>query len=124
ADSRQGVARGRFGGALEFTLSKRLNIWGIFEGTVGKDRRILGDIFGADGITGNDPNMYGRLGVTLKFGTIWEEEEIEAGDDVPLQSGMSSSGGAYDSAEEPPAEYEEAPAPAPAAEPAAEPTAP
>ncbi|MBC7173966.1 MAG: PEGA domain-containing protein, partial [Polyangiaceae bacterium] len=44
---RQNIGRGRFGGAIEFTLNKRMNIWGMFEGVVGEGRRMLGHIYGA-----------------------------------------------------------------------------
>jgi hypothetical protein len=131
---RQNIVRGRFGGAIEFTLNKRLNIWGMFEGVVGDGRRILGNIFGAD-LGTEDTEMYGRLGITLKFGNIWEEEEIDA---TPTEGGMTTSDPdyEYDYSDEPApepqpvapaAEYEEEPAqideapvsePTPAAEPA------
>jgi hypothetical protein len=87
ANGRQTLGRGRFGGAIELTLSKRLNIWGLFEGVVGHSRRIYGDIFGA-GLGAGDTEMYGRLGVTLKFGNIWDESELEA---EPAPEGMTYS---------------------------------
>lgn len=101
---RQSAPRGRLGGALEFTLSKRINIWGVFEGILGERRRVLGHIFGAD-LNVDDTLMYGRIGITLKFGNIWDEEEIEAAEPAPLP-GMTSS------APEPIEEEEYAPAPA------------
>ncbi len=82
---RQTIGRGRFGGALEFTLNKRLNIWGLFEGVIGHSRRIYGDIFGRE-IAG-DTEMYGRVGITLKFGNIWDDEELE---EEPVDAGMMS----------------------------------
>ncbi len=110
---RQNIARGRLGGAIEFTVSKRFNIWGVFEGILGARRRVLGDLFGIESINVDDSLMYGRVGITLKFGEIWDDEQIEAAAAAPLP-GMTSS------AAEPVEEEQYGPAPAapPAAEPA------
>ncbi len=112
---RQNIVRGRFGGFIEFTLSKRMNIWGSFEGIVGSRRRVLGDIFGVESIDTTDTLMYGRLGITLKFGNIWEEEEIE---EEPAEAGMTSEDPALYEATEPAPEPEPQPVAPPPVEPA------
>jgi hypothetical protein len=63
---RQGVARIRLGGSLEFIINDRWNTFFIFEGIVaGGGRRILGDLFG---LGKRDVQTYGRVGFTYKFG--------------------------------------------------------
>ena len=95
---RQNSARLRLGGSLELVLSRHWNIFAIFEGVLaGPNRRILGDIFGANIA---DTKIYGRLGFTYKFGS--------GPVDVPVVE---------EGAPEPPPPAP-APAPAPAAEPA------
>lgn len=76
-EARQNLVRGRIGGALEFTLNKRLNIWGTFEGVLGKERRIYGNVFLKPDKGRFDPQIYTMLGITLKFGSLWDEEELE-----------------------------------------------
>ncbi len=63
---RQGLVRPRLGGSLELVITRRWNIWGLFEGILaGSGRRILGDVLGGDR---SDTEMYGRVGMTYKFG--------------------------------------------------------
>lgn len=76
-EARQNMVRGRIGGALEFTLNKRLNIWGTFEGVLGKERRIYGNVFLSPEKGRFDPQIYTMLGITLKFGSLWDEDELE-----------------------------------------------
>jgi hypothetical protein len=65
--SRQNVVRGRLGGSLELVVTRKWNVWIEVEGIVGgKDRRVLGDIFGGGRA---DSRIYGQLGATFKFGT-------------------------------------------------------
>jgi hypothetical protein len=77
--NRQVLARARIGGSLELTVSKRMNFWGMFEGTLGPERRIYGNLFlNPDRRTGRaDPQIYAMVGITLKFGSLWEEDELE-----------------------------------------------
>jgi len=63
--SRQSLARFRLGGSLEFIIARHWNMWVSFEGTFGGDRRIVGDLWGANR---SDINAYARLGFTYKFG--------------------------------------------------------
>lgn len=73
---RQSLARFRLGGSLELILSRRLNIWGSFEGILaGKQRRILGDMWG---FGRDDVMLYARLGFTYKFGYAERAEEPPA----------------------------------------------
>lgn len=66
ADSRQNVVRGRLGGSLEVVVTRKWNVWVEVEGIVaGRDRRILGDIFGGGR---NDTRVYAQAGATFKFG--------------------------------------------------------
>lgn len=68
----QSIARFRIGGSLEFIVSNKWNVWGSFEGTFGDDRRILGDMWG---LGNDDISIYGRLGLTYKFGYTDREED-------------------------------------------------
>ncbi len=62
---RQSMARFRLGGSLEFIIAQHWNMWLSFEGTFGGNRRIVGDLWGANR---DDINAYTRLGFTYKFG--------------------------------------------------------
>ncbi|MCS6798533.1 MAG: PEGA domain-containing protein [Myxococcota bacterium] len=62
---RADLARFRFGGSLEVVLDRHWNVWGLLEGILAGDGRIvLGDIFGT-GV--EDTEFYARAGVTYKF---------------------------------------------------------
>jgi hypothetical protein len=74
SNKRQDIVRARIGGSLELTMSKRMNIWALFEGALGPERRIYGDVFR---LNKADPQIYGMVGLTFKFGSLWEEEELE-----------------------------------------------
>ena len=64
---RQNEVRFRLGASLDIVLSRRWNLWFIFEGIpAGDRRRVLGDVFGGGR---EDTRIYGRLGATFKFGT-------------------------------------------------------
>ena len=66
ANSRQNLVRGRLGGSLEIVVTRKWNVWVEVEGIVaGRDRRILGDVFGG-GRT--DTRVYAQAGATFKFG--------------------------------------------------------
>lgn len=77
-EERQNLVRGRIGGSLEFTMSRRLNVWALFEGALGDERRIYGNIFlNPDKKDGrSDPQLYTMAGVTLKFGSLWNEDDL------------------------------------------------
>ena len=42
-EERQNLVRGRIGGSLEFTVSRRLNVWALFEGALGQSSRGNGE---------------------------------------------------------------------------------
>ncbi|MEM7135586.1 MAG: PEGA domain-containing protein [Myxococcota bacterium] len=66
ADSRQNLVRGRLGGSLEVVVTRKWNVWVEVEGIVaGRDRRILGDVFGGGR---SDTRIYAQAGATFKFG--------------------------------------------------------
>lgn len=71
----QSAVRFRLGGSLEFIVSNKWNVWGSFEGTFGADRRILGDMWG---LGNDDIQIYGRLGLTYKFGYTERDEDRAA----------------------------------------------
>lgn len=72
-DGRQNLVRLRLGGSLEFILNRNWNAWGSFESVLaGADRRILGDVLGADN---SDLQHYFRLGFTYKFGYAERDED-------------------------------------------------
>ena len=71
----QSIPRFRVGGSLEFIVSNKWNVWGSFEGTFGNDRRILGDMWG---LGNDDIQLYGRLGLTYKFGYTDRDEDRAA----------------------------------------------
>lgn len=63
---RQNLVRGRLGGSIEIVVTRRWNVWAEVQGIVaGKDRRILGDIFGGGR---PDTRIYAQAGATFKFG--------------------------------------------------------
>ncbi|MGB5810505.1 MAG: PEGA domain-containing protein [Polyangiales bacterium] len=63
---RQNLVRGRLGGSLEIVVTRKWNVWVEVEGIVaGKDRRILGDVFGGGR---PDTRVYAQAGATFKFG--------------------------------------------------------
>ena len=62
---RQTTVRARLGGSVEIIMNREWNIWGSFEGAFGDKRRVLGNILGAGNV---DSSIYGRLGLTYKFG--------------------------------------------------------
>ncbi|KPK15110.1 MAG: hypothetical protein AMJ62_10460 [Myxococcales bacterium SG8_38] len=65
--SRQNLVRGRLGGSLEIVVTRKWNVWLEVEGIIaGKDRRVLGDVFGG---SRGDSRVYGQLGATFKFGS-------------------------------------------------------
>jgi hypothetical protein len=77
-DDRQNQTRIRLGGALEVVLSPSWNVWGIFEGVIlgpSESRRILGDVFGFGGV---DTELYGRAGVTYRFGAPTTADDLAA----------------------------------------------
>ena len=76
-ESRQNLVRGRIGGILELTVSKRMNFWGMFEGALGDPRRVYGNVFLSSSKGRTDPQIYGMAGITLKFGSLWDEEDLE-----------------------------------------------
>ncbi|MCB9557735.1 MAG: PEGA domain-containing protein [Deltaproteobacteria bacterium] len=51
---------------VEVTLTQRLNLFAILEGTPIGERRAFTDAF-AGYMPKNDPNVYGRIGLTLKY---------------------------------------------------------
>ncbi len=64
--SRQNLVRGRLGGSLEIVVNRKWNVWLEVEGIVaGKERRVLGDVFGGGR---GDSQVYGQFGATFKFG--------------------------------------------------------
>jgi hypothetical protein len=63
-DGRQGGARFRLGGSLDFVLGRYWNMFALVEGVFGPSRDILGDIWG---FGPEDTEFYFRLGFTHKF---------------------------------------------------------
>lgn len=61
---RQNLARARFGAVLDFAITSKNALFFRFEGAVGDDRRIYGDLFGGGR---NDSRLYGEFGFTHKF---------------------------------------------------------
>lgn len=70
--SRQNLVRGRLGGSIEIVVTRKWNVWVEVEGIVaGKERRVLGDVFGGGR---GDSLVYGQFGATFKFGSVKDNQ--------------------------------------------------
>jgi len=90
AGERQSQTRLRLGGSLEVVLTRSWNAWATFEGIIvgpTATRRILGDVLNTGA---EDTELYGRIGVTYKFGARRrgeaEDEPTDADGGEPIDA--------------------------------------